>query len=358
MDEANVLLLDELLRHQVYVERFKHGQLGQLRKFLNQLMDDVTSQLATRGSDLQQGTLRNQRLTALLQDIGRLSDQTADEMAAYTQGQLRDLASLESGVLATAVRLSVPVVVSFTAVTPNLLWTAINEQPMQGRLMTEWFKDYSQIQRTRIQDQVRISVVEGETVDQMIRRIRGTKAANYKDGVVQGITRRSAEALMRTQVNHVVTQARQLTIDENQNVVASVAWRSTLDGKTSEICRARDGKTYPIDSGPRPPAHPNCRSTIVPVLKSWKELGIDLAEAPEGTRASMNGQVPEKETYQTWLKRQPAAFQDEVLGEMKAKLFRQGGLTLDRFVDEQLGRGYSLAQLRKREPGAFKRAGL
>jgi hypothetical protein len=57
------------------------------------------------------------------------------------------------------------------------------------------------------------------------------------------------------------------------------------------------------------------------VVKSWKELGIDIAEMDASTRASMDGQVPEDTKYGDWLKRQSKARQDEVLGPVRAKLF-------------------------------------
>ena len=71
----------------------------------------------------------------------------------------------------------------------------------------------------------------------------------------------------------------------------------------------------------------------------------------------MNGQVPASTTFQQWLKGKPAEFQDEVLGSTKGRLFRNGGLTLDRFVDSK-GRAYNLDELRKRDAAAFDRAGL
>lgn len=356
-DSANVLLLDELIQHQVYVERFKKGQLGQLRELLQKLMDDVSAQLGQRGTDLS-GSRRSKQLERLLADIGQLSDTTAESMNDLVRGQLKDLATYESGLLVSAVRAVLPTTVSFTTVAPDLLWAAVTDRPFEGRQLEQWFKDYSVNQKARITEAVRMSVIEGETIDQTIRRIRGTKALNHQDGIVQGITRRGAESLARTAVNHTVTTARGKTIADNQNVVKGEAWRSTLDGSTSEICIARDGKVYQVGVGPRPPAHPNCRSTIVPVLKSWKELGINLKEAPEGTRSSLNGQVPASETYQTWLKRQPVAFQDEVLGTTKGQLYRSGGLSVDKFVDEQSGRGYTIDQLRTKHPEAFKQAGL
>jgi len=57
------------------------------------------------------------------------------------------------------------------------------------------------------------------------------------------------------------------------------------------------------------------------------------------------------------LKRQPASFQDEVLGKTKAKLFREGGLNVDQFVD-RAGNELTLSQLAERKPDAFRKAGL
>jgi hypothetical protein len=123
------------------------------------------------------------------------------------------------------------------------------------------------------------------------------------------------------------------------------------------ICQGLDGKVFPLDSGPRPPAHINCRSATVPVLKSWREMGIDRDEVPAGTRASMNGQVAATETYGEWLRKQPAAVQEEALGKAKARLFRDGGLTVDRFA-APTGRAYTLDELRAREARAFEKAGV
>jgi len=158
--------------------------------------------------------------------------------------------------------------------------------------------------------------------------------------------------MVRTAINHTVTAAREIYYEQNDDIVKGVQWVSTLDGRTSAICRARDGEVYPQGKGPRPPAHIGCRSATVPVIKSLRELGLDVDDVPESTRASMNGQVSGSETYQTWLKKQPAAFQDDVLGKTKGQLFRKGGVTLDRFVDRN-GVELNLDDLQKTEAAAF-----
>jgi hypothetical protein len=80
-------------------------------------------------------------------------------------------------------------------------------------------------------------------------------------------------------------------------------------------------------------------------LKSWKELG--LKDPKPGTRSSLDGQIAETETYQTWLAKKSPEFQDEVLGPARGEMFRNG-TTLDRFVDDS-GKQYTLEQLKKIE---------
>jgi hypothetical protein len=98
-------------------------------------------------------------------------------------------------------------------------------------------------------------------------------------------------------------------------------------------------------NGQRPPAHFNCRSTTVPVLKSLKELGLSEREFSTSTRASMNGQVSAKETYSTWFAKQDDKFQKSVLGKGRYELYKSGQVQLDKFADN--GRTMTLAQLGK-----------
>jgi SPP1 gp7 family putative phage head morphogenesis protein len=197
----------------------------------------------------------------------------------------------------------------------------------------------------RVRDAIRAGYLEGESLDQIVKRLRGTRAQGYKDGIFE-VGRKQAEAVVRTAVNHTANAARQVSYDANRRFIKGVQWVSVLDGLTTAVCRGRDGQVYPIDSGPRPPAHFGCRSTTIPVLKR---------NIPD--ESGSDGRVPMTDKYDAWLRRQPRGFQDDVLGKAKAKLFRDGGLTLDRFIN-RAGDELTLDQLREREASAWNKAGL
>ena len=89
--------------------------------------------------------------------------------------------------------------------------------------------------------------------------------------------------------------------------------------------------------------HWNCRCLYVEVLKTWKELGIDLNEMPASTRASMDGQVKDT-SFGEWLKGQSPARQEEILGKGRADLYNRGVITFNQLTDGK-GAPLSLKQL-------------
>ncbi|MCP3980837.1 MAG: hypothetical protein GY716_16165 [bacterium] len=92
----------------------------------------------------------------------------------------------------------------------------------------------------------------------------------------------------------------------------------------------------------------NCRSTTVPVLVSWREFG--LQDPPKAVRAALDGTVPADVTYIQWLRRQPAALQDQALGRGIGRLFRAGRITdLKQLVDPLTRRPIGLREILRME---------
>ena len=158
----------------------------------------------------------------------------------------------------------------------------------------------------------------GESIDKIVARVQAATDLNIN----------SAKTLVRTSTNAIANAVREETYHNNEDIIKGVRWVSTLDLKTSTICQGLDGKVFPVGEGQRPPAHPNCRSTTVPVLKSWRELGIDKDDLEGGSRLSMDGKVPQGMNYEEWLSSRSTEEQNEALGKEKGVLFRKGELDL------------------------------
>jgi len=256
---------------------------------------------------------------------------------------------------------------TFTRVAVDQVYGAAMARPFQGRLLKEWSQSIEADRMAKIRDAVRIGIVEGQTTQQIVQRVRGTRAKGYSDGIIE-ISRRNAEAVVRTAVSHVAGVTRDKFYEGNADLIKAVVWSATLDGRTSDACRIRDSKRYhPVTHKPIGHSVPwlggpgrlhfRCRSSSVPITKSWREFGADIDEMDPGTRASMDGQVPADLAYGDWLQKQSAARQDQIVGPARGLLMRKGEMPFDSLYTNR-GEFLTLEQLRERDAAAFARAGV
>lgn len=354
-------LLDRAVSHAIGLQRLSTATVRRIIALLNRVDADLEDQIRRVLAEIERGGFtiadtRRRRLEQLLRQVRELNAAAYERVGERLAGDLAQLATYEAEFQTRMVGTTLPVEWNLSLPNERQLEAIVNSQPFRGRILREWVAELDTSRAKAISDAVKIGITEGETTDQIVRRIRGTRAQQYRNGILE-IHRRHAEAVVRTATNHVASRAREATYAANADIIQGVVWVSTLDTRTTPICQARDGKVYPLDSGPRPPAHWNCRSATAPVTKSWKELGFDAEEIPASTRASMNGQVPAETTYGEWLRRQDRQTVEEVLGQKKARLFLKGELPIERFSDPR-GREYTLDELRRREAEAFERAGI
>ncbi len=355
MPTANEKLQTAAIDHSHDIIRYQNQVVYKVIALLNRTDKDLFEQIQSALMRLPPEAFTVERLDSMLASVRQINAAAYQKIRHELQAELADLVAYEQGYQQQLFQNTLPVTFEVAAAPVAQVVSSAMARPFQGRLLSEWMAGLEAEKAAKIRDAIRIGYVEGQTIPEMVARLRGTKAKQYQDGILE-ITRRNAETIVRTAVSHTANHTRQKFAEANDDLVKGVKWLSTLDGKTSDVCKARDGKVYPVDSGPRPPAHPNCRSSTSYVLKSWKELGIDLKEFPEGTRASMDGQVPANVTYNEWLKGKDSAFQDKVLGPTRAKLFREG-MPVDRFVNKA-GDRLTLEKLRERDAEYFRKAGI
>lgn len=325
MNSVNERLRDEVILHAHKLARYEDHQRDELLKVLDQAHHDILDKIARTGGEWTKGWL-----TDMADTIQRVYSTAFDGMTGNLDTALRSLSEQESKWAANTLDDAIPIRVSVTMPGADQLWKAITTTPAdRGHLLSELTTKWKQSTTDKITAAIRQGVVEGETVDQMTRRIRGTRANRYADGIMQ-TTRANAETIARTSVMHVSNQAQMATYRDNSDLVGSVQFVATLDTRTCEECGPLDGKTWGLDEAGLvvPPVHMNCRCLLIPVTKSWKELGINLDDITPASRASMDGVVPASMTYNEWLKAQPSDRQNEALGPRRAEQFRAtGGIT-------------------------------
>jgi len=354
MATSNEKLRSASVRHHIDLIQYRDYVLDQL-SVLKDLKEDTLLQIQNRVENIKTRGLSVLTLKKYENLLSWIEDET-DSLQASFYGELTDhmvdLGQYESSWQTKIFKSSTPSILEFDLEGPSatVIRNIITTTPMGGNLLEDYTSAWSSAVKSGFTKGVRLGLMQGETTGEIVKRV--------EDVVVSG--KRSARTVVQTAISGTSSQIRDRMFKDNEDLLDGVQWVSTLDSRTSEICRGLDGQVFPIDSGPRPPAHFNCRSTTTPIIKSWKDLGFDIEELPPATRPSVRnglaGDVPSNKTYNDWLKDQDASFQKEILGQAKYELFSKGKLSLDRFIDDGTLKPLSLDEIRKREPEAWKKA--
>lgn len=366
---ANEALRDASIGHQVQLAKYTNNVVRRIIATLNRTDARLAAELQTALDGVNASNFKISRLESLLQSVREIQAGAYAALGEELTKELKEFAGYEADWQSLAIKDVLPVSVSVAAVSGPQVYAAAMARPFQGVILKGALKDLDELTSKRIRQAIAQGFVEGRTTEQIIRDIRGTHARGYADGLLER-SRRDIEAIVRTAVSHTAGVAQDTMLGANADLVAAVVWSSTLDLRTSEGCRIRDGLKYeatthkpighsiPWLGGPGR-LHWRCRSSQYPVLKSWKELGIDLDGSANqaSTRASLDGQVPAELNYAEWLRKQSKERQIEILGGKRAALMRDGGLKLEDMYSQK-GQYLSLDDLRKSDAEAFKRAGL
>lgn len=317
----NDVLTQIAVRHQVFLERFKNGQVRDFTKILLQAEKDTLALINSLDVDtLDQLTKR--RLNAVVRqtnEIQRLAQQQAvteltEELAEFAVFEADfELRSLNRVLLSDK---------TLSSAASTAYRTALNNPiTATGSLLEPFVKDWSATRVKQVSNLVQKGWKEGWTLADYKKRLRGTPGRNFKDGLTRKQTNQ-ATAAIHTATQHVSSTSRAATWESNKDVVTAYKWISTLDRSTTETCAALDGQVFKLGKGPNPPIHIRCRSTTVAQVSSkFKFLDDDA------TRSSENGPIDSDTTYYDWLGMQTKQFQVDVLGPGKAAIFERRGVT-------------------------------
>jgi hypothetical protein len=343
-------LFDRLIHRQIAVGRYGERVVRDIIGLLNASDKELLAKIAARGED---GKFTTARFNALLKEIKSMVGQSYQQLGDGLQKEMGQFAPHAAEFAGATLDGQLPGSWSPVAISDEQLAAIVDKAPIsigpdKKLLLEETFSSMAAHKEEAIRGAIRLGMVQGEGIDQMVRRLKGTKAAQYQDGILEG-SRKSMAAITRSIVQHTNNQAVQSVYAKNSDVLNGWLYVATLDSRTCSVCFSESGKTFPLGTGPLPIRHISCRCFQAPAIKTWKELGIDLPEfSDDWQRASKDGPVDANISFNDWLKGQDSKTQVELLGKTRAQMFAEGKLTLDKFTDSS-GKLLTLDQLKAKK---------
>ncbi len=391
-DTTNEQIQDELIQYGINLDRFNADTYQRVDFLLTELQDELRGLTAEADLPEVRDSEQAERTVDLLEQVNATIDPTYKGIEKMHKFDLREIASIANKKATKVMNTGLRVRVAKPTLTAGDL-DALSQDPIiRGRPSSEWWAGQSTNLQNRYAQEMRLGLAQGETNDQLVRRIIG-KSTGKKKTVIDPVTgkseqvtelkggimdtsRREAEALVRTSAQTVSNDVLMETYKANAKILRGVAALVTLDSRTTPICMSRSGGIWHVVTGeplpestrqepmpPPPPWHWNCRTLFMPVTKSWDELraakGKDrlpaadrrkLDTVPRSERASMDGKVPGDLNFEQWLRRKGkedggVEFQQKQLGIERWKLWDAGKINLAQLTDFS-GRPLTLTELR------------
>lgn len=350
---ANSFLIDQYTRHQTFVQRYSTSERKKMVKYLNETTKLIEGMLEEANTEFSQNrfeSLLKSLNTALRDQYKLMSNDIIINATKFAKQELE----YNKNILNTAT------VDNYDVFVPD--YEVLAEAALSSKLtlnskqhdVRSLLAEFSDKQVNTLINQIRTSVGKGftnpEIRKQVLSRTRDQVLSKAK------FQRRQADTLIRTVNNHISSDARKKVLENNQEILEGFRVVATLDSKTTFICASKDQKVFDLDE-PRPPYHYNCRSVHTPVLKQEYQAAIPGLTTRAARIDGKTKQINSYKTFEGYLKDQPIEFQKDYLGATRYKLWKQGNLKIDKFVDYN-DNELSLDELRAREPEAFDKAGI
>jgi SPP1 gp7 family putative phage head morphogenesis protein len=326
-----------------------------MMKFMDrELFPDMKRILERRLGNIGNGAGRGAWTTARYKQMLKVLDEQINTgfrfMSQEAKARLTRVGMAEAKWAQSSLQQTVPLNVGFNTVDMNTVRSIVSSKPFQGALLKDWYKELGTRFKGDLRKALNIGLASGESIPQITARVMGIR------GVEQGFTgsslraqmRRKVRSVVRTSSSHVAAKTRSAVYAENSDIIAKVRWVATLDNRTTDICQSLDGQEWKVGQEQTPPAHHQCRSTTVPVTKTWKQLGLNAKDKRVGGRAfrdvktGLSKVSPTHMNYGDWLLKQPADVQNQILGTGRANLLRDG-VKFSRFFSN--GRALSVDEI-------------
>lgn len=238
---------DKLIRHQILLQRLAENQYESMIPFIDKALQHAVRRLGGKRylSPTEARNLEHELLSIL------------NGLTEVTMGNLDDFSIYESEFIARILGGSVP---DATRVRNAMRLRRVGvglDTGQSAQSLPVMIKRFNSHKAKEIASAVRKLALQRVDLKEAEKQILG----------MGKLIRSQARSLSVTITNHTATIAKDVTYLANRDLIDKVQWVSVLDQGTTDFCRHHHGNIYPINDGPRPPAHFNCRSVMIPVLR-------------------------------------------------------------------------------------------
>lgn len=384
---ADELYADELVAYWIDLSRYE----GTLQREMTTMYDDLSRDLRRLLDEANRepgklSAMKRARMEKLLQASSRTIDSRVGTLEIEKPETIKELLLDGNEVGVHSMNHAIGANVLVATMTPNQAEAMAQNFIVQGEQFDKlWRKewDYLKDDYARI---IRVHNAYGEGIDQITRslfdlpelveNLKGEVSTRWEGRALMAKVRSRATTLASTSVMTASNEGLKDLYESNSDLFVGYEHLSTLDKRTSAVCRGRDGKRWDMENKPIgghdkvfrwPPIHPRCRSILQTLLKTWEEMkGAQVLVDPETgrkrsfqrlvgekrnavskqLRRSEDGLVSKNMDYEKFLRRKSDDYAREIMGPGRFKLWKEG---LIRQVDltDAYGNELNLKELRQ-----------
>lgn len=253
--------------------------------------------------------------------------------------------------------------VGFSHVLPSAaqIRATIVDIPLEGHILSEWIAgtfDVALVQE--LKTEFGAGLLRGESLRKLAARVPKSF----------GLIKDDITTLTRTYIADANNRAAKDTYDANSDIVTHEKWDATLEvgmsgGGTCLRCAGLDNVIFPLDEPHvRPPLHFRCRCYMLPITKSYRELGLNIDELEKTARPYTErlpgeiglgrfGTITKagmiKDDFEGFLKSRDNKYQLDLLGPNRLRLMQEGKIKFQDMVDKN----GNIVLLKKNKEGEY-----
>lgn len=310
MSDTSESLLDEAILVALIIDRLAAAAQRKVASRLTELRGEISRLIVELDfTDSETPAAAAYQRDRVIDQASALIFSAYQDMMRQTQESLTETAQIAGESLENKIGILLGIGVAAMAL--ERIRDIVAATRIQGPTVTEWWGKQSGDTRFRFAATIHDAYGRGLGLQDVLRAIRGTSTAKYRDGIL-GPSQRHAEGLVMSAYHAVVSAVRLAVMERHSEYIGFAVHLSILDSKTTILCRTRSGRVWRLsDKRPVghslpfqvPPLHWSCRSHLVPVLHAWRDMPDDVKQRMD--KDDLSGKPAAEPDLDDWMSRNP-----------------------------------------------------